>query len=265
MPSISNSGVALPPNVLEGVLHASGLGYNLDVIGKKKYLRKFGRREAIGTSSVTVWSSPSANETYLTDNLITSVVSSSGADTVQVSIEGHTLSGGEFTFVVQTATLNGQTAVALTTPLARCSRITNTGSTPLVGNISVYETDTLTAGVPDTPAKVHATVSAGYQQTRKGATTISGVDAMIITAFNADILGATSARADMTLEIRQYGGVFIPVFDTGASSSGNSSINIALANGIFVPPNSDIRVTAVGSTTNITVSASFVGMLATVL
>lgn len=56
--------------------------------------------------------------------------------------------GGDDDFIVlsKTATLNGQTRVALTTPLNRVSRLYNGGSTNLAGNVYVYRDTTISAG-----------------------------------------------------------------------------------------------------------------------
>lgn len=65
---------------------------------KAKSLTKFGRNVEVGTSFSTIWftGQDQANETYVADNVnsIDSISSSSGSDTMQVTIEGHTMSGG---------------------------------------------------------------------------------------------------------------------------------------------------------------------------
>lgn len=136
----------------------------VSVDAKKKSLLKFGRNPAVGTSFETIWNT-GGDETYPTSNSIDKISSSNDGDTQEVVIEGHTIdSNGELTFVSQTKTLEGQTESALDTPLARCTRLYNNDSTNFAGTVYIYEDDTVTAGVPQTAAKIHLTVSAGKNQ-----------------------------------------------------------------------------------------------------
>lgn len=170
---------------------ASTYGDTVSVLEKKKDLLKFGRNFAAGTSYSTVWAygDTLATEVLPTTNAIDTVSSSSTSDTGTVVIEGHTISGSDLTFVVQTATLNGRNKVVLTTPLARATRIKNTGAADFVGDIYVYEDDTISAGVPTTSTKVHVTARAGYgNQSLKCATSISSVDYWFISHIKCGVL-----------------------------------------------------------------------------
>lgn len=112
----------------------STYGDRVSVDAKRKDLVKFGRNPAADTSAQTVWNQ-GGNETYVSTNAIDSISSSSTSDTGTVSIEGHTISGSDLTFVVQSKTLTGQTKATLDTPLARCTRVYNTGTADFVGDI----------------------------------------------------------------------------------------------------------------------------------
>jgi len=213
---------------------------------KNKDLHKFGRNRTTGTSVETVWNSPADSETFLTDNLINSLVSSSGSDTEEITVEGHTIADGNFTFVSQQKTLTGQTAVTLDTPLARCSRLYNNNGTALVGAISATETDTYTAGVPDTDAKVHCSITAGRNQSEKASTTISNTDYWVITNFYADMYTKQASFAEIILEIRHKGKVFRE--NTIGSVSSHHAMNLNFKPFLIIPPNADIRVRAISDT-----------------
>ena len=134
----------------------STYGDSVSVDRKSKVLIKFGRNEDIDTGSdETVWVL-GGHEVYQAGNTIDTVSSSSALDTGSVTIEGHTVDGnGDFTFVVQSATLDGQNKVTLTTPLARASRLYNTGSTDFNGSVYVYRDTSITSGTPDDLSFAH--------------------------------------------------------------------------------------------------------------
>ena len=144
---------------------------------KAKSLIKFGKSADLSTNGLqTVWT-VGGNEVYVSDNTIAYVSSSNALDVQEVTIEGHTITGTgfdqEFTFVVQNVTLNGQTPVALTTPLARTSRMYNNNGQELVGRVVVYENTTVVGGVPSDATKIHLDIPAGFQSSFKAATPFS--------------------------------------------------------------------------------------------
>lgn len=242
------------------------------VTKKAKTLRKFGAK-TIGTSRATI--APlggELNETYVSTNVIDRIVSSSTSDTAKtVNIEYHTISGGNFTFGVQSATLTGQAPVTLATPCARVSRIYNTGATELVGNVYVYEDGTITtpANGPDDATTIHAQIPAGDQSTHKASTTLSSVDYMFITEAGAAVVdaapGVGGTYIDIDLEIRNAGGVFRKVIEWGVSSDGLNTAVLQFDPVIIVPANSDIRIRALSSKADIDVTAFFSGYLASVI
>lgn len=239
---------------------------NVSVKNKAKNLLKFGRCENIGTSLGTIWftGQDDADETYVADdtNSIDSISSSSASDTEVVTIEGHTMASGDRTFVSQTATLNGQTKVTLSTALNRVTRCYHNGesSTDLVGEIYIYEDTTISSGKPTDTTKIHLTIDAGKNQSEKCATTLSSTDYWIITTFRCSVLKKTAAYADCQLEWRSVGGVFREIEDITASN---------VAAGIFqfnpymiVPANADVRLRAVADSASTEVSGSIQGYLA---
>lgn len=246
---------------------SSTYGASVSVSQKAKSLIKFGRNDAVGTSSggYTIWATGAdqPNETYVAANTNSiDSISSASSETQTLTIEGHTESGGNKTFISQNVTLTGTTRKALTTSLNRVTRAYNTSSTGLAGPVYIYENTTISTGKPTDTTKIHLTIPAGANQSRKASTSLSSVDYWLITSFYADVLSKTAAYADISLQIRPYGGVFRT---TATISASNNHQGIFPDNGpcIIAPANSDIRLLAVGSGT-ISVSGGVMGFLAKV-
>lgn len=234
---------------------------NVSLEAKNKDLLKFGRHENVQTTKTTLMTLPAGiyNETYVTDNLINSIISTSTADGETITIEGHTLAAGNFTFTTQNVVLTGQTEVALGTALARVTRAFNISATELAGVVSISETNTYSSGVPVTAALVHLQIRAGEQQSEKAATTISSVDYWVITSIYADMLEKTAASADVQLEVQRSGGVFRQVTDMSASSNHRGFQDFKPY--IIVPSNADVRLRAAASANDKDVSGGIIGAL----
>jgi hypothetical protein len=247
----------------------STYGQRVSIDAKAKSLLKFGKSGNLSTTAglQTVWS-VDGNETYISDNLIDSVVSSSASDTQEVTIEGHTIEGSgvdaKFTFVVQTATLSGQTPVALTTPLARASRVNNNGSTEIVGVVAVYEDSAVTGGVPNDVTKVHIDIPLGFQQSFKAATTFSNTDYFFLTGCYGAVSQKQTAAADFYIELREVGKSFRQIACLTASSTGGA-FNIEFDPAIIIPKNADVRIRCTTGTNNAVVFTNFRGYLAKVV
>lgn len=239
-------------------------GHDVDVVRKRKSLLKFGRNDDIGTAWETVWAF-GGDETYASTNAIDTVSSSNAGDGQTVTVEGHTIDGsGNFTFSIQSATLNGQSKVVLGTPLARASRVYNTDTTDFAGTVYVYEDDTVTAGVPDTAAKVHLSAPTDDNQSLKAATTISNTDYWIITQIYAGVARQNSRSVDFRYQIREKGGVFRSRVNLNAHSTG-SAVATDLQPYLIVPNNADFRIRAISSGVTTGVEAWANGILASVV
>jgi hypothetical protein len=247
----------------------STYGQRVSIDAKAKSLLKFGKSGNLSTTAglQTVWS-VDGNETYISTNLIDSVVSSSASDTQEVTIEGHTIEGSgvdaKFTFVVQAVTLNGQTPVALTTPLARVSRVNNNSSTEIVGVVSVYEDSAVTGGVPNDVTKVHIDIPLGFQQSFKAATTFSNTDYFFLTGCYGAVSQKQTAAADFYIELREVGKSFRQIACLTASSTGGA-FNIEFDPAIIIPRNADVRIRCTTGTNNAVVFTNFRGYLAKVV
>jgi hypothetical protein len=233
---------------------------------KAKSLIKFGKSadlSANGTS--TVWT-VGGHEVYVNDNLITHISSSSAADVYEVLLECHTVSGtgqdAKFSFLTQTVILQGQTKVALPTPVARVSQVFNNNGVELVGRVTVYEDVAITAGVPNDPTKIHIDIPVGLQGSFKAATTFSDEDYYVLTGGFGSVSLKQSAAADFYLEVREVGKVFVQRAAVSASSGGPWEIDLDPA--VIIPRNADVRITVETDTNNAVVFGVFKGYLAKV-
>lgn len=244
----------------------SSYGAVVSVYEKQKSLTKFGRSVQVQTTASTIMTLPTGtfNETYVSTNIIDTISSSSSADTQTVTVEGHTISGSDLTFVVQNTTLMGQNKVTLATPLARMTRLYNTGSTNFAGVVYGYEDQSIMSGVPQTDSKVHLMVPIGTNQSEKASTSVSSTDYWIITSYYASLLNKTAAFADVQLQVRRFGSVFRTQADIGVSSGGGVS-QLVFNPYLIAPANSDIRLIAIASANGTDVSGGTTGYLASVV
>lgn len=219
-------------------------GVEVSVDAKAKSLLRFGRNPNLNLTRQTVWTL-GGHENYVDDNLITHISSSSALDTQLIRLECHTVdANGDFTFVVQTVQLQGQTKVALPTPVARVSMASNVNGTNLVGAVYVYEDTAITAGVPVDLTKAHINIPAGSNQSFKAATTFDYETYAFVTQGFGGVGNKQTANIEFELEVRPKGGVFTQgAAIVAGSSSGN--FNVTLDPVAIVPANADLRVTCI--------------------
>lgn len=246
----------------------SSYGDMVDVLSKGKALLKFGENDDVDTAWETVWEL-GGDEVYPTTNSINTISSSAAGDTQVITLEGHTVTGTgsdqQFTFVIQTVTLNGQNKVTLGTPLARVSRAANSNGVALAGDVYVYEDTAIVAGVPSDLTKAHIKISGlteGYQQSFKTATTFSNTDYFILTGFGVSVAKGNAAAVDFEIQVRNPGGLFRPMVRVSANSAGSTSVIEHFDPYKIIPKNYDIRIRALASTTNVPVNAYFTGYIA---
>lgn len=268
--AIDGSLLTIDPKLRQAIIEIEATyGDIVSVIQKAKSLNKYGRTLNAGTAESTVWftGQDQANETYpaLNTNSIDHISSSSTADLQDVVVEGHTEAAGNKTFLVQSATLSGQTPVALGTALNRATRLYNDGSTDFAGEVYVYEGTAVASGKPSDTTKIHVTVDGptGHNQSEKASTSISSTDYWIITTFRGSVLKKAAGFADVRLEVRRQGKVFRQVEDVSTSNTSPGVIKFDPY--IIVPPNSDVRITAVADANSTEVSGSIFGYLATIV
>jgi len=245
---------------LQHALNEIASTYGATCTIKPKSLLKFGKATVSNSVYETVQNQGS-NETYQTGNTINSVISSDNGDDQTITVEGHTISGTELTFVTQTIALTGQTAATLTTPLARATRAYNSDSTEFSGTVYVCRSDTYTDGVPDTAAKIHLQAPASDQQSLKASTSISKDDYWVITQFFGSVDKKTAATVTFRVQVKGAGGVFRTQL-TGSTGAGSPPAFVTVNPPFIVPANADVRIQALSSSTNTDVSAWMNGHLA---
>lgn len=263
------------------ILHAEEVIYNtygdtVRVSEKNKDLLKFGTvLSTAGTTEQTIaeFQGSTLRETYATTNSIDSIICTDSTPfTGTLVVEGHTISGGNLTFVSQSKALNGQTAAALDTPIARATRAYITGSSTFAASSDVaYVYDSTaatgtTSGVPDVAAASKLLVNAVEYQSQKGGTSLSSTDYWIITRIYAGIDKKTGAQAVIRLRSRTLGNVFrtiAPKIHLDSDSASADSVEFEPF--LIIPKNSDIELTIAGSVSGIQVSAGINGYLAKVI
>jgi hypothetical protein len=225
-------------------------GVDVSIWEKGKSLSKFGLNSDLDTGvAETIWET-GGDETLKTANDIDVIVSSNAGDTQDVVIEGHTISGTDLTFVVQTVALNGTTNVSLTTPLARVTRAYNNNSTNFAGTITIKDNGTST----------HLTINgaAGQNQSRKCQTSLSSADYFIVTELSGGVVGSTSATVKFQFQTKAIG----KVWRTQRSWNSSTFTEVKLNPPLIVPPNSDVRIIGTSGTNNTEAIAVFAGYLA---
>lgn len=242
-------------------------GEVVSIQNKAKSLVKFGKSAALTTGSLqTVWT-VGGNETYVSTNTIDSISSSAIADTQEIYIEGHTVSGSgenqKFTFVSQVISLDGRTRVALPTPLARVSMAYNNNGSLLTGRVAVYENTALTNGIPTDVSKIHIDIPLGLQESFKAATTFSDKDYFILTGGFGSVSLKQAGTADFYVEIREVGKIFRQVAAISATNGAPWVVDLDPA--VIIPKNCDVRVRVESSNNNVVVFTSFKGYLAKVI
>ena len=233
-------------------------GDKVSVGAKNKSLTKFGVNPDITTVEEMVWSYGGVETLPTSGNPIDTISSSNTNDTQEVVIEGHTLAGSELTFVAQTATLNGQNKVTLSTPLYRSTRVYNNGSVPLEGDVYVYEDDTISNGVPQTDAKVHLKADVGNDQSLKAATSVSNSDYWLVTGVTLGVNRQSSRAVEFKIQVKEFGKVFrTRIFASCSSDTG--SVYLPQDPLLIVPKNADVRVLATSTGTGTGVEATLHG------
>lgn len=166
--------------------------------------------------------------------------------------------------MTQVVTLTGQTKKALDTPLYRSNRLFNDNGAAWDGDIYVFEDDTLTAGVPQTAAKIHLKASAEGQQSAKCATAVENEEYLIIMSLYGFTSKQQAAAVDFQFQQAEFAKVFRTRFDWSIpSTAGGPPIHLDPV--LIVPPNSDARIRASVSANNTKVFGAFAYYSATVI
>jgi hypothetical protein len=203
--------------------------------------RKFGYNSDIDTSTdpEDIWDYGGIY-TFPSDSGETIYISSSSSsDTSSFVVQGL---DSNFYEKTETVTLNGQTSVEVGS-FSRVYRAFNDSSNDLNGDVYMYTTGTVSAGVPQTATTVKAQVLTGFQQTQMAIYTVPAD----YTAYVADISCSAPRLANQTiaiqmhLDVREYDKVFRTRLVFGVN---DSLYQDQLFAPIVLPPKTDIRLRA---------------------
>ena len=189
-----------------------------------------------------------ADVVYLTDNLITHIVSSETWMLGVALVYGQTISDGKFSEIfAQEITFNGQNPVELQTPICRVHSAINTRDTWGWGTIYVYQgTSSVTDGIPDTDSMVHLMnrqLNTGENPNNVFAGHFTVPDGHYFILKNSEIGQVRSNNSlfvDAEVQIAEYGKSFIT---KRVLSGGNAGTITGIDdNLIYAPPNSTLRM-----------------------
>lgn len=238
-----------------GLAIASG-----DVVGTT-FTHKFGYAPDFDQTDgvVTIWDG--ANDAginqmryqYSTTADIDSVSSSSASDTFSLQVTGLDSS---YEQVTQTVVLQGQTRVALSTPLIRIYRMKNSNSSNNVGRIFCYVNTAISGGVPSDSTKVRAIIGVGNNQTLMAVYTIPANKTGYMRRFYTSIAGANkSSNYRVELRIRAFGEVFALKNINAISDNGTSYLSHPYVEPEVITEKSDIELRVSATATGVTAAA----------
>lgn len=181
-------------------------------------------------------------------------LSSSSTDTQEVVIEGL---DGDGLAKSLTIAMTGQTPVSIGEWL-RVERSYNKGSVDLTGDYYIAESDTVTAGVPQTPSKVKMMVIQAQQQSESAIKTIPANKYGLFWEWWISALKGGAKTVDATLKGRAFGGVFRDMQKVGLNTAGQSVFQRGYKRPKLIAPMTDIIVVVDSVSANGTgISAGF--------
>ena len=224
---VGGGGLSVP--VVGQLPLADGLTIAKGEVAGHSIVHKFGAAPDFDTTDneVTIWDGADdgaawelMSYVYSSSADIDSISSSNAGDTVDIEISGL---DANYDLTTQTATLSGQTRVALTTPLIRVFRMINVGATNLAGNVFGYPNTGLTAGVPTVNASIRAIIQAENNQTEMAIYTIPHDCTGYVIGFYAATAGASKdSNYLIKLYARPFGQVFQLKHKSALDDSGTS-------------------------------------------
>jgi len=192
-------------------------------------------------------------EVLPTTNAIDTISSSNTGDTEIIFFKGKIYNAdGNLEDVEQTAILNGQNKVVLSTPLARVLQMYNNNGTPLLGDVYIYEDDTIITGVPQTAANVHGLITICDEQAANSLYTVDGDKYTAITQIVISVGTSNNAVAEFLIQQKLKDKVWRTLFNTTTTDTFEFDLTIPFIS----PPNTDIRVLAKTGGNNLEVSAT---------
>ena len=237
---------------VEGIWPFEILGVNENIANLKgEYHASYNPALALNTEE-DIWLYGGI-KTYSTTADIDTLTSSNANDTVDIVIEGL---DENWDAVTQTATLNGQTDVPLTTPLIRVNAMYNDSGTALVGNVYLFVHGETSGGVPTTATTIRRYIAIGYDRSLQSHISIPRYHVGVVTGLCYSIGGKKAGYTTFKFYKRAFGKVWLTEDPRDLGTTGTSSVDCHLPVPIILSPKSDFRVTANTSTADITGSAA---------
>ena len=250
---------------------SSTYGDTVSVSQKQKDLLKFGRNPNVGTARATIWYTGQDETEEATVAANTNPIDTlSCSDVLAASvlqIQGHTMTAGVKTFVIQTATQDGRNKVTLDTPLHHVTRVAHNDDDALnlLGETYIYEDTGLTNGKPTDTTKIHLTTPDGENQSQKASTALSSVDYWIVTGISAGYVQKSGSNtAEVTLETRKQGGVWKPLAKPLVMATGDSD-QIKFEPYKIIPKDYEVRLSGLASAASQSLVADIQGFLASIV
>lgn len=255
----------IDPNYAEAVKDIKAQ-FDDDVVLGRKSLHKFGANEDVGTAIADISLTAQIGddrEALQTSNTINTISSANASDVHDITIEGMALSGGDFTFVKQVATLNGQNKVTLETPLARCTRLQNLNGAATLGRVYAYRDTAISGGVPTDTSMIHNILARDDETSLRAATSIASNNYFICTGLYASLDKTNSTKVKVRFAYGKQGKVFKT--KTVQSTTQSDRISHEFKPPLIIEPNSDIVMTAESSSSGTAVYAGFSGVFADIV
>lgn len=230
-----------------------------------KFIRKFGSHDDVDSDTVNeaIWSyaDVAGNYVFPSDSGEVMYISSNNAlDITPITVQGL---GADFKEKEQTITLQGRTRLTLDGTWSRISRVFNSDSSDVAGNVFVYTNGTNTLGTPTTPNTVKAVIENGHNQTMQAIYTVPINYQLNLSSYHLSCDAKTSnttANLTIKLVVREKGSVFRTQEIIAVSNFCPSIVKLDMP--LPIPGGSDVMFQVVSATTNnMHVHAVFEGML----
>lgn len=160
--------------------------------------------------------------TYSTTADINSITSTNSTNVQSIELQGL---DADYLSLTQTAILNGSGFVGLGSPFIRVFRMTNTGSSDILGDVYNYVSGPTTAGIPNTTSDIRAIINNGNNQTLMAMYTIpSGVTGYMRDWYASTAGARKTSVHEIHLTARPFNGVFQMKHKSSLVANGTSYI-----------------------------------------
>lgn len=212
-----------------------------------------------GSYPEDIWSAGGVY-TYPSVPAVNYISSSNGTDTEIITVIGL---DHNWKYQKTTITLNGQNKTVIPGVWIRIFIAYNSNGAPLVGDIYIYEDDTITNGVPDTSSKIRAKINIGKAKTLMSHISVPVHYYALLLDLQLTLSSGNSAIAksiDVGLFVREDADIcpiFINEWNGTMVTTGSSTVNKSFKPPRKYKPKSDLRFQATnGSVAGLQISSS---------